>query len=55
MVRHNRTHEKTSGQLGKPDITSREICEVVMQTEKPVSTIEATDSLVKTLDSTYAK
>ena len=41
--------------LVKPDTTSCEMHEVVMQTEEPVSTIQDTEILVKILDSTNAK
>ena len=41
--------------LGQSDLTKREICEIVMQTEEPDSTLEATDIMVKNLDSAYTK
>ena len=41
--------------LGKSDLTKREIREVVMQTAEPASTREATERMVKILNSTYAK
>ena len=41
--------------LGKSDLTSREMREVVIQTSETVSTREATDRLVKILDGTYTK
>ena len=42
------------GLLGKSDLTSREMREVVIQTAELVSTIEDTERLAKILDSTYA-
>ena len=47
MVWRNRAHEKPRGLLGKSYLTSCNICEVVIQTAEPVSTIEATEILVK--------
>ena len=47
--------KEPSGLLGKSDLNKREMREVVMQTAEPSSTREATDILVKVLDSTYAK
>ena len=41
--------------LGKYDLTKREMREVVMQNVAPASTLEATDRMVRILDSTYAK
>ena len=41
--------------LGKSDITSHEMHEVVIHTAEPVTTREATETLVKILDSIYAK
>ena len=41
--------------LGRSDLTKREMRKVVMQTAEPASTQEATERMVKTLDSTYAK
>ena len=41
--------------LVKPDLTQRDMQEVVMNTEEPYSTREATKRFVKILDSTYAK
>ena len=41
--------------LGQSDLTKREMREVVMQTAEPASTREATERMVKTLDSTYTK
>ena len=46
---------ETIGMLGQEDPTSCEIREVVMQNAEPVSTSEATERLVKILDSDYAK
>ena len=40
--------------IGKSNSTSRDVCEVVMQTAEPVSTIEATERLVNILNITYA-
>ena len=47
--------KEPSGLIGKPDLTSSEMCEVEMQTAEPVSTRETTEMLVRILDSTYAK
>ena len=47
--------KELSDLLGKSDLTSCEMCEVVIQTAEPYSTREATDILVEILDSTYAK
>ena len=47
--------KEPSGRMGKSDLTKREILEVVMQTAEPDSTQEATERMVKTLDSTYTK
>ena len=41
--------------LGKSNLTKREMREVVMQTAEPASTLEATEIMVKILNSTYAK
>ena len=41
--------------LGQSDLTKRAIREVAMKTAEPDSTREATDLMVKILDSTYAK
>ena len=41
--------------LGKSNLTSREIFEVVMQTSESASTIRDTEIIVKIPDSTYAK
>ena len=43
------------GLLGKSYLTSRDMREVVMHTEKLYSTREATEILVQILDSTYVK
>ena len=43
------------GLLGKSDLTSREMREVVMHTAEPFSTREATEALLKILGSAYAK
>ena len=43
------------GMLGKSDLTSHEMCKVVINTRELVSTIEATERLVKILHSKYAK
>ena len=40
---------------GQSDLTSHEMCKVLIQTAEPVSTIEATERLVKIFDSTYEK
>ena len=55
MVWRNRAHEKPIGLLGKSYLTSCNICEVVIQTEEPVSARESTAMLVKILKSVYAK
>ena len=44
-----------SGLLGQQDLTSRKMCDVVMQNSEPVPTMEYTEIMVKNLDSTYAK
>ena len=41
--------------IGQIDLTSFEVCEGVIYTAEPVSTREATEIMVKILDSTYAK
>ena len=41
--------------LGQSDLTKRKMREVVMQTSEPDSNREATEIMVKILDSTYAK
>ena len=46
--------KEPGGLLGQTDLTSSKICKVVMQTAEPVSTREATERLVKILDSIYA-
>ena len=43
------------GLPGKADLTSRDIREVVMQAAEPVSSREATNRLLKILDSIYEK
>ena len=43
------------GLIGKSDLNKREMQEVVIQTGYLASAIEATEILVKTIDSTYAK
>ena len=45
--------KQPSGLLGQANLTKRDMREVVMQTAEPASTIEATDRMVKILDSTY--
>ena len=47
--------KEPSGLLGKSDLTKREMCELVMQTTEPASTREATERIVKILNSTYVK
>ena len=47
--------KEPSGLLGKYDINKRDIREVVMHTAEPDSTREATEKMVKILDSTYEK
>ena len=41
--------------IGRSDLTKREMRDVVMQIAEPASTREATERMVKILDSTYAK
>ena len=41
--------------IGQAYLTSRDMREVEMQTEEPVSTCKSTERLMKILDSTYAK
>ena len=41
------------GLLGKLDLTNRSMHKLVMQTAEPVSTIEATERLLKILNSTF--
>ena len=43
------------GFLGQTDLTSQVMHKMSMQTVEPVSTREATERLVKILDSTYVK
>ena len=45
----------SSNLLVQSDLTNREMREVVMQTAEPASTWEATEQMVKILNSTYAK
>ena len=47
--------KEPSGLLGKSDLTSHEMSEVVMQTALPVSTRESTEIIVKILNITYSK
>ena len=47
--------KEPSGMMGQTDLTSHKMWEVVMQTAEPDTTIEATERLVKILDSTYVK
>ena len=47
--------KEPSGLLGEIDTTSRDMREVVMKTEEPVSTRDANERLVKIIESTYAK
>ena len=47
--------KEPSGLIRKPDLTSRKMREVAMQTAEPVSTRETTGRLVKPLKSNYAK
>ena len=49
------TNEKPIGLLGKPDLSKRDMREVVMQTTEPYSMRETTDSLFRIVDSTYMK
>ena len=49
---HMKEHK---GLLRQYDLTKREMCEVVMQNAEPDSTQEATEIMVKNIDSTYAK
>ena len=41
--------------LGQYDLTKREMRKVVMHTAEPASTREATERMVKNIDSTYVK
>ena len=43
------------GLVGRSDLNKCNMRKVVMQTAEPASTIEATERMVKILDSTYAK
>ena len=45
--------KKPRGLIGKPDLNKRKMRKVIMQTVEPASTIEATDILVKIIDSIY--
>ena len=47
--------KEPTGLLSQTYLTSSEMCKVVMQAAEPVSTREATDSMVNIIDSTYAK
>ena len=47
--------KKPIGLLGKPDLSKRDMREVVMQTTEPYSMRETTEILVKIIDSTYMK
>ena len=47
--------EESRNLLGQYSLTKREMHEVVMQTAEPASTREATERMVKILNSTYAK
>ena len=47
--------KEPSGLLGKAKLNKREMREVIMQTEEPDSTREATEIFVKILDNTYEK
>ena len=47
--------KEPSGLLGKSDLTSCKMCEVIIHTAEPVSTREATEILIKILDIIYAK
>ena len=47
--------KEPSGLLVKSDLTKRDMREVVMHTTEPASTREATEGMVKILDSTYVK
>ena len=49
------TMKEPSGMLYQINLTSREMHEVSIQTSKPDSTRKATERLVKTVDSIYAK
>ena len=47
--------KKTSGLLGKSNLTKRNMREVDLQTSETASTIEAIELIVKIIDSTYVK
>ena len=47
--------KKPRGLVGKSDLNICEMRKVVIQTAEPASTKEATERLVKILDSTYVK
>ena len=47
--------KEPSGLIGKPYLSQWEMWEVVMETSEPASTIEATEMLVKILDTYYVK
>ena len=47
--------KESSGLLGKSDLNKSKMREVLMKTADPASTIEATERMVKNLNSTYAK
>ena len=47
--------KESSNFLGQSDLTKREMREVVTQTAELASTREATERMVKILDSTYTK
>ena len=47
--------KETSGLTGQSYLNSHEMHEVAIQNVEPVSKIEATERLMKNLDSTYAK
>ena len=49
------TMKEPSGLIGQTYLTSCDMREVVMHKEEPVSTREASESMVKNLDSTYVK
>ena len=47
--------KEPSSFLGQSDLTHREMCEVVIHTAELTSTLEATEQMVKILDSAYTK
>ena len=47
--------KEPSGLLGKSNVNKREMHEVVLQTAEPASIIEATEIMVKILNSNYSK